>query len=747
MSEELYLYDTETCGLFGQPVTIQYARGLTGEVTIHSIWKEPIWKTLELIEDMMAKGTIGFNLVFDQFHLCKIYTLLSLWPDQDELPENIIEELAGLEMDARDGPCVKPKTALDLMLVARKGPYQSTMERKDIRIRRVPTALAWQLADELERRIEINPIYFARRKEKRNPWSVHDVKDAEGKLDPNFKDLVLSFAPSTALKVLVADALGKSQDHILLFHNVEVPRAFWPNELGYAPFARAIGKPGHWNGAWPEVIRHHIEHWHYDTKAREYAALDVTYLQELMPFFGNPEPGDMDSTLACSIAACRWRGYRVDLDGVRKLKAQATTRSKLAPLSPGRVKDWIWPDLNNIERIGTGGSTKKVVLEDMATWTDDDDKPHPAAIKAKAVLDARIAQKEEELYDKLLISERLHASFKIIGTLSSRMAGADGLNPQGIKREKSVRRCFPLADFDDSDWTLCGGDFESFEVVIADAVFDDPKLRSDLQNGKKIHALFAESLWPDLSYDDIMATKGTEDDKYSKGKQGVFSQIYGGDENTLVSRLNIGKEEAHAASENWMLRYPGIKRYQNKIKEMFCSMRQPGGIGSKVIWHEPAEKIEGLTGFPRFFTLENRIARALFDLGENPPAEWLKLSHKVTRRDREQTIGNAVRSALFGAAFGIQNAVMRAAGNHVIQNTGAIINKMLQCKLWELQPAGVHEWQIQPMNVHDELMAPTRKHLVPTIRQIVTELVESFRALVPLIQIDWSDKLSNWAEK
>ena len=56
----------------------------------------------------------------------------------------------------------------------------------------------------------------------------------------------------------------------------------------------------------------------------------------------------------------------------------------------------------------------------------------------------KIAAKEVELYKKLLLAGKFHASFVVIGTLSSRMAGADGLNPQGIKHAKDVRKMFPL---------------------------------------------------------------------------------------------------------------------------------------------------------------------------------------------------------------------------------------------------------------------------------------------------------------
>jgi len=68
---------------------------------------------------------------------------------------------------------------------------------------------------------------------------------------------------------------------------------------------------------------------------------------------------------------------------------------------------------------------------------------HPAAIRAKEILAVKFAAKEIELYAKLLLAGKFHASFIVIGALSSRMAGADGLNAQGIKHTKEVRQDVP----------------------------------------------------------------------------------------------------------------------------------------------------------------------------------------------------------------------------------------------------------------------------------------------------------------
>ena len=89
-----------------------------------------------------------------------MYTIFRL-ADPDWIPRNTSPKSPYWSPRA-NGPCVKPVSALDLMLHCRKGPYQSLMAREDIRIKRVPSALAYALANELEGRIQLDNIYFAR---------------------------------------------------------------------------------------------------------------------------------------------------------------------------------------------------------------------------------------------------------------------------------------------------------------------------------------------------------------------------------------------------------------------------------------------------------------------------------------------------------------------------------------------------------------------------------------------------------
>ena len=776
--------DTETLGLHGSIVIIQYAID-DGPVTIHPIWTEPIHKTLSLIEYFMTQPIIGFNLAFDHFHLCQTYTTLSLFPDKDVIPIEHIDEYVDYEPLARDGLCLKPVSCLDLMLHARKTEYQSTMGRKDIKIKRVPTVLAWQLVDELNKRVIVKDIYFANKSNPRQRWRVDDLSNEDGENIPQFKDIVLGFNPSAALKILAIDALKVPPEQVLFHDMVSIGQP--EDEYGFAPFAKALPKG---SKGWPLYVKQHVSHWANNDLAKKYAEDDVIYTRGLYEYFGKPPFNDNDSILATMVGAVRWKGYKVDIERIQAVRQKAQDVIDTIPFNfnaPAVCAKYLKQVLSPNEQIILTHkgkmSTKGLILEEIAKWWTDMEcpqchgsgcadclfegkMPHPAASRAREILDARHAKKRIDLLDKFLIAGRFHAANDVIGALSYRMSGSGGdLNSQGINRSKDIRSCFPLAF---PPMQLAGGDFEGFEVVLMDAIFNDPELHKDLVTkrtctdckgvgckecsgvGKvstKFHGILGEFLFPGKTYDDILLTKGLpgEQDIYSRSKNGSFCLFYGGDDHSLHNRVGIEESVAQEAFSHFIQKYKVWGHKRQEIFDMFCSMRQPKGIGSKVEWHEPADYIESIFGFRRYFTLENMIVKALFNLANDPPKEWLKLEGKIVRRDREQSISGACRSALFACAFNQQAANMRAAGNHIIQSAGASITKMLQVKLWELQPPGIHPWVIQPLNVHDEIMAPTTKP--EAARDIVDNFINDMKERVPLIAIDWKDNLTSWADK
>lgn len=778
--------DSETCGLHGMAVLLQYAQE-DGPIVLHEVWRRPIRETLALIEWFCDNIVVGFNLSFDWFHIAKLYTIFRLC-NPDWIPCEHIHEIAMLEPRGQDGPCVKPHSALDLLLHSRKGPYQSLMAREDVRIKRVPTVLAYALAAELEQRVQLDNIYFARSADPDAPkWQVFDRHDKFGDIDPNFKDVVLRFNPAGGLKFLAEYALKlKPKFH---YKDVEPDTTWRPRELGYAPTALAVSSPEKdwavWEPndkgelrvsgyAWPGVIGKFIDHWATREDAREYANDDIVYTRALRHHFGDPPHGDDDSILACMVAVVRWHGFTINIEGMKELLAEAKAKVEASPVNinkPGEVRNYIYAAMDDTEKVILEDSTKKTNLEAVAEWEIEEPEPctrcegddpqcarcsgtgtvpvgkHPAAARSKQILSVKIANKERELYEKLILAGKFHASFNVIGALSSRMSGADGLNAQGIKHEKKVRQQFKLAF---GDYVLSLGDFSAFEVTIADAVCNDEALRAELLAGRKIHALFGMALFPGKSYEEIKASDGTDNDLYTKGKQGFFgTMLYGGDHNTLVNKLGVREDVAKAAIENFGKRFVGVKKWRQRIADQFCSMRQPGGLGTQVVWVDPADYCETFLGFRRYFTLENAISKTLFELANKPPKHWKEMGSKVkvVRRDRVQTAGGAVQSALYGAAFSMQAANMRAAANHEIQSPGAQITKAVQRRVWDLQPTGVHDFLVLPMNVHDEILCVNHPSVTDKVAEVITEAVESFRSKVPLIGMEWFKYAKDWAGK
>lgn len=793
--------DCETVGFHGLAVTIQYAWD-DGEIVIHEVWKEPISATLELIAEICESEVIGFNLTFDWFHIQKLHNVLTAYvgDNKDRLnhwPEDIIDELGEIEIDARDGLCVKPKSALDLMLHFRKTEMQITMERNDVRIRRVPRKLAKPLAAQLTKTIQLDPILFAGQKKWAPRFQVFDVKDDEGNPHPELRDVVLKFRPGGGLKALATHLLGLD---VTAFREIELDRKFRPKEYGYAPFARCIGRTGNWKWSWPDVVKYHIAHWSHREDARKYAEADVLYTRELHKFTGWIPGGDSDSVLSCTVASCRWKGYRVDVDKLDALITEYKSRLN-APIYSEHVKEWINEVLTPIEKAiaWREGTNKKALKGLIELFKEQNPK---AAERAEQVLATRAAKKKIEVLEKLKFAGRFHASFKVIGALSGRMSGADKLNAQGIDKTKEVRGCFPLA-FEDED--LLGGDMMSFEIGIAEADYGDPMLREKLttceecrstcyvadgrircakciekyddpKNEKRcpkcalglavnekgetrcnrcfgaecmsFHALFGEGFFPELGYEGIMASKGSKTSNvYNPVKNAAFATLYGAQPAKIATTVGVSEEQALEGFHRFWRTYAEAGRKRREIEWAFTSLYSPEG-SPKIEYKQPEDAIESLLGYKRYFTLENYLIRELNSLATRIPKEWTKLKFKVTRSSRrgEQSAASAVRSALYGCAFGLQATCIRQAQNHRIQSTGAGITKELQVAVWNHQPSGIHKWMVRPMNIHDELQIPTDPTITEAVTASVYKRVEDFRPLVPLIGIDFG-KLNSWSDK
>jgi len=146
--------------------------------------------------------------------------------------------------------------------------------------------------------------------------------------------------------------------------------------------------------------------------------------------------------------------------------------------------------------------------------------------------------------------------------------------------------------------------------------------------------------------------------------------------------------------------------------------------------------------------VETMVARTLHALSSNLTLD-VDEDIRVVRRDSKgpQTLVGACMSALYGCAFQVQAAVARIAGNHRIQATGAELCKLLQVRLWDLQPRGIHPWRVSLFQVHDEVNVVHVPELTGEIRRIKDDFVAEYRSRIPELRIEWKSEIGSWAEK
>lgn len=792
--EDPLFFDTETCGFSGFVVLIQFKIGENGPVVLHHVGHNCGIDTLELIEFMVdhAGGWVVFNGTFDLFHLIKAYNCISmLSPEkQAEWVVDVLPDIEAIEIEATKKPwALKPRRMNDLMLFARSTALQMCMARKNLRVRRMPRELAYQVADHFNDTIELPGILFSNRKKNKSARFVaEEIKDEE---DPDFMDVVLRFAPSTSLKA-IAKELGITSSDRLMFDDVAIDPKYYPKEYEFAPFASVVEDEFY---RWTRVYEKHCEHWVLPTP-KAYAEADVHdtagiyyYFLRYPEEYGVPEFDTVDNQLVAAVANTRYKGFSVDVKAITKLREKAMVilnSTKYAFGSPQVVKAYIQEVLDDaVEMILTDPHTGKIstrgdnlkalaklnlpgpvcescfgegceecvdgLVPIMETVEIDGKtvtrpKPHPAAIRAREVLDFRHMKKEVELYDKVLICGRIYPDVKIIGAKSSRMSGTGGFNFQGVKNSKAVRSAFTLKDPDEN---LQIGDLDAFEVSIMAAVYNDPGLIADLQSGFKIHGLFAQALFPDKTYEQIVATKDLpkEQDLYGMGKGSVFCMMYGGSDNKIAETANVDVQVATNAMHNFGDRYPQWKEEFLGTQKRHAMLVQKAGIGTKVEIVDPQEYAETLFGFKRYFDIDYLLIAELFKLTMSMPDSWKKMTGKVIRKDREQTITGATRTALYAAAFGLQSAIIRQAQNHKIQGSGSYVTKTIQAKIWELQPFGIKKLVVRCIQIHDEVISVSHPALKTKVADIVAQAVESFREKIPLIGMDWDPEAVSWADK
>jgi len=317
------------------------------------------------------------------------------------------------------------------------------------------------------------------------------------------------------------------------------------------------------------------------------------------------------------------------------------------------------------------------------------------------------------------------------------MSGASGLNFQGIAKKEDVRACFNLAD---EGWILCGGDYDSQELAILATTAADDDLLEDIKGGKSLHGLMAAELF-DTTYEEIMKNK---DERYDKAKSCVYLMVYGGSAPKMAETTGLSVEVCQNAINNFLAKYAKMGVERQVVEDRFKSLTQ--GEDRRFEYNPPEDPyVESIFGFRRYFTNEYAIQKTILDVMENMPQSWQDLQMNVMRKEgRVQSLSGAICSALIGSAFSIQNRIIRAAMNHLIQSVGRSLTLGLQYNIWENQPQGIHDYKLCVMGIHDESAVACLPEMVEPVKQTVVDTIAEQSERITLIAMTWASGLPNW---
>lgn len=160
---------------------------------------------------------------------------------------------------------------------------------------------------------------------------------------------------------------------------------------------------------------------------------------------------------------------------------------------------------------------------------------------------------------------RIHADFHSIGTDTARVSSGGGVwkvNMQNLPHDPETRACFTSEE--GNAWL--SADYKSQESRIIASVSKDEKMIDLFEHGcGDVHSLVAYMSYPNI----IPRDTKIEDIKelYHAQRQDAkgieFAINYGGDYNTIANNKGIPVDEAKEIYDNFMLGFPGIKRYQD----------------------------------------------------------------------------------------------------------------------------------------------------------------------------------------
>lgn len=182
----------------------------------------------------------------------------------------------------------------------------------------------------------------------------------------------------------------------------------------------------------------------------------------------------------------------------------------------------------------------------------------------KIILEHRTLSKLKSTYTDKLPSQispntgRIHTSFNQTGTSTGRLSSSDpNLQNIPIKTEdgRRIRQAFEAK----SGYQLISADYSQIELRVIAHLSKDEGLLNAFEEGQDIHSSTASEVF-------AVDINEVEPDQRRSAKAINFGLIYGISAFGLSKQLGINRNLAAEYMDIYFSRYPGVRKYMNKIK-------------------------------------------------------------------------------------------------------------------------------------------------------------------------------------
>ena len=201
-------------------------------------------------------------------------------------------------------------------------------------------------------------------------------------------------------------------------------------------------------------------------------------------------------------------------------------------------------------------STAEPILQELAM-----DYPLP-----RVIMEYRGLSKLKSTYTDQLPKQisgatgRVHTSYHQAIAATGRLSSSDP-NLQNIPIRTGEGRRVRKAFIAPSGYKVMAADYSQIELRIMAHLSQDSGLLIAFSEGRDIHSATAAEVF-DINIDDV------SDDQRRSAKAINFGLIYGMSAFGLSKQLNISRGDAQDYIERYFDRYPGVKQYMDKIREV-----------------------------------------------------------------------------------------------------------------------------------------------------------------------------------